>query len=222
MFSRLLAGTALVAAAVLAPVHAAQIVIDATDAEFTDRHGSSTGLFVSDIFTGDLGAVGADEFSGEPNFSVAETRYALQFDLAALPTNATITQATLRLRDVTGADDIFVYGFAGNGVFSAASVTTGSQLFQAASNASPDSYDVSTFVEALSTGVEAGFSIRQSPVSDSVTTGFFETSQDQYVPQLTIAYTVPTPASTVPEPVSLSLFGVGMLGMGLSRRRKHG
>jgi hypothetical protein len=94
------------ALAAATPAHAAVITLSAADAQFnTTVDGSfKPGGFI-------LGAVGL--FPTAPNDPNVEDRYAFQFNLADAPAGATVTQATLRLRDSRGAATIFAYGFAG-------------------------------------------------------------------------------------------------------------
>jgi hypothetical protein len=73
------------ALAAATPLHAAVITLSAADAPFNTADGSfKPGGFI-------LGAVGV--FHTDGNENPVENRYAFQFNLAAVPAGATVTQA---------------------------------------------------------------------------------------------------------------------------------
>jgi len=170
---------------------AEQIILSATDAEFI--FDGSTFIPGGSI----KGTVGLD-FAFQK-----EDRYALQFDLSSLPTGAIITDVQLGLKNVTSQGTDVLSGFAGNGTFSSSSVTAGTDLLSFTSTTTTiEFHDVTTFVQGLAPGQEAGFSLRQSPLSTSP--DLFETE----LSKLVITFTAP-----VPEPTSVSLLCVGVAGL---------
>jgi hypothetical protein len=104
-------------------------------------------------------------------------------------------------------------------------VTTGTQLFQTqAGNSAPVSYDVSAFVEGLSAGAYAGFSLWAIEPFElpHILRGVFDNNSDAFFPQLTITYALQGSPVPVPEPATWLMLLIGLLGLGLlaGRRRK--
>jgi hypothetical protein len=174
----------------------------ASDQEYSNFQG---GAFTTT--SENLGDVGTPE-------SIFEYRYAMQFDPSSLPAGATITDAELGLRDSdgNGANSFILSDFAGNGTFTNSTITSVTDLMTITpADANFDLYDVTSFVQGLTSGQEAGFSLRETSSSEFVT---FNSSQADFPPELEITY-------SVPEPNAMALIGVPIAcGLLYRNRRK--
>jgi hypothetical protein len=160
---------------------------------------------------GELGA-GFQNFVGWTPFGTCRTgveiepqpveyRFALEFPLASLPADATITGATLAIRTASsdGANQTAINGYAGDGSITTADVQVGgSSVLHTPTTADREDVDVMSLLtpDVVSAGW-AGFSLRQQPFV------FFENAdwdcptQDLY-PILTIEFSVPDPPAPTP------------------------
>ncbi len=154
----------------------------ASDQEYSNLEG---GAFTTT--SENLGHVGTE---GQ---GVFEYRYAMQFDLSSLPAGAAITDAELGLRnsDGDGIDSFILSDFAGNGNFTNSTITSVTDLMTITpADANFDLYDVTSFVQGLTSGQEAGFSLRETSSSEFVT---FDGTETDFPPELEITYSVPEP-----------------------------
>jgi hypothetical protein len=173
--------------------------------------------------------------------SGATWRAALEFNLGALPSTATLTGATLRLVDggIQALELIEIHGYAGDGAIALADGTINNFLdsYLVLGNtgvANPHLIDVTAFVQSLLTGGAnfAGFMLRagtEAPgriagaeICSSESAGTSPCTSD-FVPLLTLTYDDGNGNGgngTVPEPGSLALFGAGALAYAAWRRGK--
>jgi hypothetical protein len=149
--------------------------------------------------------------TGGPFLGADELRFAVEFPLSGLPANASITGATLSVRNSFGAfsHQTALYGYPGDGSITAADVQVGGTpiLFTPAT-ATREDHDVTTLMTAGMVSVGwAGFSFRQDPLG---TAGpeFWDCPNNAAYPILTIAYDLPNP----PTPVASGLPNAAMDG----------
>jgi hypothetical protein len=175
----------------------------ASDQEYSNLEG---GPFTTT--SENLGLVGTE---GQ---GTIEYRYAMQFDPSSLPAGATITDAELGLRDAdgVGSDSFILSDFAGNGTFTNSTINSVTDLMTITpADANFDLYDVTSFVQGLTSGQEAGFSLRETSSSEFVT---FDGTQTDFPPELEITY-------SVPEPNAMALIGLPIVcGLLYRNRRK--
>jgi hypothetical protein len=143
-----------------------------------------------------------------------EERIAIEFALGALPSDATITSATLTLH-ATGAplpvipNFADVHGYAGDGAITVADMTVSNLLTTFAVNGAGQ-VDISLdpgFIQGLLTADEdfAGFMLRQATVPSGVLSFWSSDSGfEEFFPTLALEYDV------VPEPSTLLLFGTAL------------
>jgi hypothetical protein len=162
------------------------------------------GEISSGFYTWNGGAWTIDGVCGTGSYSlpgIVQYRFALEFPLAALPADATITSASLTLR--TGSNSTGqtgIYGYAGDGSMAEADATVGgTPVLFTATPAVSESHDVTSFLTpaALASGW-AGFSVRQDPLLATgipfTTWGDWGCTNATVYPFLTIEYSVPDPA----------------------------
>jgi hypothetical protein len=142
-----------------------------------------------------------------------EERVALEFALGALPSDATITSATLTLHAAAAPLPIpnfaDVHGYAGDGTITAADMTVSNLLTGFTVNGAGQ-IDISLdpgFIQALLTADEdfAGFMLRNVTAPTGVISLWTSDSGfPQFTPTLALEYEV------VPEPSTLLLFGTAL------------
>jgi len=146
-------------------------------------------------------------------------RFALEFDISALPGGATVNSATLYLRVANGTiGPTTLAGYLGDGTITLADMTAGADVVSfTPADFSLHGYDVTAFIQGMyGSGDWAGFSARQNPLG--TTSAFWDGPQDSEYPRLSIDYTVRS--SSIPEPASLALLGLGLAGLAAVRRRR--
>lgn len=125
-------------------------------------------------------------------------RFAMEFPLDALPADATITAATLAIRNGTGpGPQTAIYGYPGDGAITAADVQVGgTPVLITPSTATRESYDISALVtaDAVASGW-LGLSVREEPLTGSTELWECDTTT-AFPPLLTITYSVPDPDPT--------------------------
>lgn len=153
-------------------------------------------------------------------------RTAVEFDVSVVPAGSKISRATLFLAVgwVGEPRGIAAHGYAGDGSislsdFSHDGFVDGVALTPFGSYWVP--FDATSFVESLLSGGQpfAGFNLREDPATPS-NPGivFFGLALPGGEPRLTID----VESRVVPEPVTLSLFGTGLVGLAFARRRRVG
>lgn len=154
-----------------------------------------------------------------------EERVALEFALGALPSDATITSATLTLHAAAAPLPVpnfaDVHGYAGDGTITAADMTVSNLLtgFTVIGAGQIDIAIAPAFIQALLTADEdfAGFMLRNVTVPTGVITLWDSTAGfPQFTPTLALEYEV------VPEPSTLLLLGTALtLGARYARRYRR-
>jgi len=130
-----------------------------------------------------------------------EYRFALEFPLASLPDDATITGATLAIRTASsdGANQTAINGYAGDGSITSADVQVGgSMVLHTPSTEDREDVDVTSLLtsDVVSAGW-AGFSLRQQPIVLIQNAAWDCPAEDLY-PILTIEFSVPDPPAPTP------------------------
>ena len=143
-----------------------------------------------------------------------EWRFALEFPLAALPDDATVTAATLEMVGEGDNLQVAIYGYAGDGAITSPDVDVSGTPVLVEPHFDPVRlfHDVTELLtaEVIAAGW-AGFSIRQEPLGPNQPYRFFcplevrERGGDLF-PILTIEYSLPDPEPTlVPTPAAADL-----------------
>ncbi|MEX2188380.1 MAG: DNRLRE domain-containing protein [Pirellulales bacterium] len=153
-----------------------------------------------------------------------EFRFALEFDIAAIPTGSTITSATLRfteIRDENGGT-VQLHGYSGDGAVSLADMVVSNVITADISDGSVgvNTIDVTGFIQSLVTGLSqyAGFMAMTVEASSSgpiynVQSNEAPTPENR--PLLAVEYSEPL-TTEIPEQSSLLVWSLICLGGCLS------
>jgi hypothetical protein len=122
----------------------------------------------------------------------AENRFAMEFPLAALPTNATVTSASLSIRNILPPAQASLFGYAGDGSIGVADIqVTGTPVVITNATTAREFHDVTSLLTAsvISSGW-AGFSAREEPLATGDSLAVWECRQtSSEFPILTINFT---------------------------------